>query len=134
MSIAVIAGAAYFALVFAVGFIIGVARVLAVAPVVGEVRAVLIELPVMLGASWYGCAVTTRRFRVAARVVPRLAMGAVALTLLLAAEAGLSVIGFGRTLSEHFATYSSAPAALGLLAQLLFASFPVCRLVAARAP
>jgi hypothetical protein len=52
-------------------------------------------------------------------------MGLLALTLLLSAEAALSVVAFGRDLAAHFAEYMRVGPMLGLLAQLAFAAFPV---------
>jgi hypothetical protein len=45
-------GLRYFAGVFAVGFLLGTVCTLWLAPAVGEVAAVAIELPVIIGASW----------------------------------------------------------------------------------
>jgi len=57
----------------------------------------------------------------------RLAMGGVALVLLLGAELGLSVLAFGRTIAEHLASYGSPAGALGLAGQVAFALFPLLR-------
>jgi hypothetical protein len=87
----------YFAVVFVLGFVLGVARTLAQAsiPTLDRVTAVLIELPIILTASWLICARLVKRFRVAPRVGVRLIMGGVALMLLLSADAALS-LGAGR--------------------------------------
>ena len=55
------AGAAYFAIVFAVGFVLGALRVTFLAPAVGPLPAVALELPVMLAASWWTCGWLMRR-------------------------------------------------------------------------
>ncbi|MEL7429628.1 MAG: hypothetical protein AAFN43_06475 [Pseudomonadota bacterium] len=47
----IFAGAAYFAIVFAAGFILGAARTFLLAPVAGEMLAVLVELPFILAVS-----------------------------------------------------------------------------------
>ena len=47
------AGVAYAVTVFAIGFLLGTARVLLLAPRVGSTVAVLVETPVILAASWY---------------------------------------------------------------------------------
>ncbi len=52
---AVLAGVLYFGLVFALGFILGTLRVLVLEPRLGSTGAVLLELPVMLAASWLLC-------------------------------------------------------------------------------
>lgn len=127
MSRAVRAGAAYFAAMFALGFLLGTARVLWLAPRAGAWGAVLIETPVMLAASWFVCGRAVRRWRVPADTPARLAMGAVAFVLLIGAETALGVIGFGRTLAEQGAAFRSPEGLTGLAAQLVFAAFPLVR-------
>ena len=46
------AGDAYFALVFAAGFLLGSIRVLIIIPRSGEAVVVGLELPIMLAVSW----------------------------------------------------------------------------------
>jgi hypothetical protein len=46
------AGVVYFAVVFVVAFAIGVVRTLLLAPRIGDVRAVLLEAPIIIGRSW----------------------------------------------------------------------------------
>lgn len=121
------AGAVYFTMVFALGFALGTARVLAVAPVVGETLATTIELPVMLAASWLVCAWCIRRFDVPREAGARIAMGVFAFALLMLAEASLSILAFDRRFAEHLARYAEFAPALGLAAQLAFASFPLLR-------
>jgi hypothetical protein len=121
------AGAAYFAVVFAFGFVLGTIRTLFVAPNLGELVAVAIEVPAMLVASWWACGWLLRRFAVAPRAADRWAMGGLALALLLAAEVGVSVLLAGRSVQQHFALYAELPAQIGLAAQLLFAAMPALR-------
>lgn len=134
MSNAARAGAHYFAIVFAAGFILGTIRVLLVLPHMGETAAVLLELPVMLTLSWIVCARLVRGFSVPGTAGARLLMGALAFALLMTAEAAVSIIGFGRSLAQHLAAYRALGAQLGLLAQLSFAAIPViqARLTAAK--
>lgn len=134
MSSVLRAGVAYFAVVFAAGFALGVLRVAAIAPGVGETNAVLIELPVMLVVSWFACLWSVQRLAVAPSAAARLAMGALALTLLLLAELALSALLFGRTAAEHFAAYGERGAQLGLAGQVVFALFPLLQLSLARRP
>lgn len=125
MTAALRAGIAYFAIVFAIGFILGTIRVLVVIPRLGETAAVLLELPVMLALSWLACDWLVRQLSVAPVAAPRLAMGALAFVLLMLAELGVSTFGFGRTVAEHFGSYYAVAAQLGLAAQVVFALFPV---------
>jgi hypothetical protein len=118
------AGAIYFAVIFALGFVLGTIRVFVTAPITGDLWATLIELPVMLSASWWWCVQTMKHFQVAPKFAVRVGVGLLALTLLLGAEAALSVAAFGRDLETHFAGYMKAGPMLGLLAQLAFAAFP----------
>jgi hypothetical protein len=101
------AGLGYFGVVFAVGFVLGAARVMVVAPRLGETGAVAAELPVMLGLSWMACGWMVRRYGVGRARAARLVMGGVAFGLLMGAEMGISVWGFGRSLAEHFEQYGT---------------------------
>lgn len=131
MAVSLRAGVVYFALVFAIGFVLGTIRVLVVIPRFGDTNAVLIELPVMLALSWMACAWIVRRFAVPPRAAERLMMGALAFALLMLGEVAVSVFGFGRTVAGHLATYQTPGAQLGLAAQVAFALFPwVQRLLA----
>uniref|UniRef100_UPI001969E8F8 hypothetical protein n=1 Tax=Sandarakinorhabdus rubra TaxID=2672568 RepID=UPI001969E8F8 len=91
-------GLRYFAGVFAVGFALGTIRTLWLAPAIGELAAVAVELPVMLAASWWWCRrlLARRPLDTAGRAV----MGGTAFLWLMAAELGLS-LAFGRTAGEH---------------------------------
>ncbi|HET6468556.1 MAG TPA: hypothetical protein VFG43_09290 [Geminicoccaceae bacterium] len=126
MRAALQAGAAYFAVVFAAGFALGTLRVLVLVPRLGE-AAVLLELPVMLALSWLACGRLLRRFAVPGGLRPRLLMAGTAFALLMAAELGLSALAFGRSVAQHVALWGTWPGALGLAAQLAFASFPLVR-------
>ena len=122
------AGIAYALIVFLIGFVFGTIRVLFVAPRLGETTAVLLEAPVMLFASWNISRWCTRSFAVRGDIHARAWMGVFALTVLIAAELGISAIVFGRSASEHFSAYGSLSGAIGLVAQLCFAGIPVLQL------
>ena len=127
MGKAIRAGALYFALVFALGFVLGTIRTLFLEPSLGNLAAALIELPVMLAAAWAICGWVLRRTAVPPRTSERLAMGATAFLLLMIAELAVSVLLLGRTPAGHLATYRLFDKQLGLAAQLLFALFPLIR-------
>lgn len=126
----VLAGSLYFALVFALGFVLGTVRTLLVPHLPGDGRllGVLIELPLMLVASWMLCGFVIRRRAVAPAVGARVVMGGWAFTLLILAEMLVGAWLFGRSPAAHFALYRDPSYALGLAAQLVFAAMPLLRL------
>lgn len=115
-------GTLYFLIVLAIGFVLGTMRTLWVAPSIGEAGAVLAELPVILAAAWFVCGSLLRRTPLQASAAA--VMGALALTLLLLAEAAPSVAAFGRSPLEHLALYAEPAHILGLIGQVLFGAFP----------
>ena len=122
------AGTIYFALVFAVGFVLGTIRVLAVLPLVGETIAVLIEMPIMLTLSWIACRYIVARSHVPPIPGDRAVMGAVAFALLMVAEIGVSWLLGRRSVSAYLAHYMTAAGALSLAGQIAFATFPALQL------
>jgi hypothetical protein len=121
---AVIAGLIYFAIVFVIGFGLGALRVLVIAPQLGTALAVLIELPVILGACWLVSARVTRALIAPGDRLAALVMGAVAFLCLMTAELVLGGVGFGRTLADQLAHWLTFPGAVGLAGQIAFAAFP----------
>ncbi|HME84935.1 MAG TPA: hypothetical protein VKG91_10405 [Roseiarcus sp.] len=119
------AAIAYFAVVFAFGFAIGAGRVFWLQPRVGETTAVAFEAPVMIGVSWLACAKVIGWAGTPATAPARLAMGALALAVLLTADAMLGSVGFGRSLGEQLTAFGRLPGAIGLAAQCLFALMPL---------
>lgn len=115
----------YFLGVFAVGFALGTLRTLALAfwPALSPFTAVALELPLILGFSAWWASRTLLRHPLESDA-HRLVMGGVALVLLLPAEAMLSRLLAGRTLTEHLAQYAEAPHQLGLVGQLVYALWP----------
>lgn len=118
------AGLAYAVIVFAAGAVLGALRVGVLMPHLGEVPAVLVELPIILAVSWLVARALIRICLVPATVPARLVMGGTALVLLLAAELGLAVLLLARSLPEHLASYRTAPALLGLAGQIVFGLIP----------
>lgn len=126
----ILAGIAYFALVFALGFLLGTVRTFFVqdAPSSGRLVGVLIELPIMLSASWFLCRYAIRRFAVVSTVLARAVMGGLAFALLMLAELLVGALLFGRTPGQHFALYRDASYALGLVAQIGFSLMPLLQM------
>jgi hypothetical protein len=118
------AGALYAIIVFLMGFILGTIRVLLLAPRLGEATAVIVEVPIMLTASWFVCRWCVDRLDVRRTVPARSLMGLVAFLVLMSAEVGLGAV-FGRSLADQLAIHRSLAGAIGLAAQVIFAIFPV---------
>ena len=104
MGPAIKAGLCYFALTFGAGFLLGPLRILVLVPRVGVRAAELAELPVMIAVMWLAARWTIRRFHVPFSTTLRLAIGAIASALLLAAEFSLVLPLRGLTLEQYFAT------------------------------
>ncbi len=116
------AGTAYWALIFALGFILGTVRALWGAEAMGESTFILIEIPVMLTASWFAARWLVARFAIAGRG-EALAMGGIAFALLMAAEAALTAALGGSPLS-WFASLATPPELYGFLGQVMFGLMP----------
>lgn len=124
---ALIAGVAYFAIVFALAFAVGVVRVLVVAPRLGETGAVLLELPIILAASWLACGYLLKRFAFGQRLVERLVMGLTAFIVLQGAEFLLAITAFARSPDDYLAAVATTAGLLGLAGQIGFALIPLVR-------
>jgi hypothetical protein len=122
------AGFAYFLLVFAIGLLLGTARILLLEPQLGAITAVLIELPIILAGAWLGCRALTRHTAVPPTAGAALAMGLFAFALLMAAEYALAMWTPGRLTGEYLAQYREPAPLLGLLGQILFAAFPLIQI------
>ena len=116
----------YVATVFAAAFVLGALRVMLVAPRLGELAAVTLEVPMVLGLSWLVAGRVLRRWPLP-RTGQRLAMGGLAFALLMLAEAGLGITLFGRTLSGIMAAITTLPGLVGLAGQIGFALVPALR-------
>lgn len=117
----------YVGLVFAAGFVLGALRIFALAPLTGELAAVLLEIPVILAISWWAAGVATRNRPDLATSSARLMVGAIAFLCLILAEAFLA-IAMGGTLLSFAQSLQTPPGLAGLAGQLLFAAFPWLRL------
>lgn len=93
-------GIIYFLLVFGAGFILGTIRVLLIVPLVGYRTAELLEMPLMLIATVVAARWITRRFREPRTNVARLAIGGIALGLMLAGEMAVGIGLRGMTAAD----------------------------------
>lgn len=112
----------YFGIVFALAFAMGVARVVFVAPRLGSAAAVLIEVSVILAASWLVARHLLRRN--ALGLPQRLAVGGLAFALLMLCEAVTASVLLGQDLGQWFAGVMAPLGLVGLAGQLGFAAIP----------
>lgn len=119
--------AAYFALVFAAGFLLGSMRVPLLVPRIGERFAELAEMPLMLVAIFLAAGHVVRRYgdRVASR--DWLVAGVLALALMLIAELLLAVVLAGRGVGEYIAGRDPVSGSVYLVMLLVFAVMPWLR-------
>ena len=118
------AGTAYFAMVFAIGFVLGTIRVLWLAPYLGERMAELSEMPWMLLASVLSARWVTGKFALPALALQRLAVGMLALAWMLTFEFTL-VLGLrGLSLNEYFASRDAVAGSIYLAMLGLFTLMP----------
>jgi hypothetical protein len=93
-------GIVYFLLVFGAGFVLGTVRVLLIVPHVGHQAAELLEMPLMLLATVLAARWITRRFPEPHNHTARLAIGGIALGLMLASELAVGIGLRGMTASD----------------------------------
>ncbi len=101
--VALRAGLAYFALVFGTGFVLGAIRVAWFVPRLGVRSAELLEMPLMAVVIVLSARFVVRRFGLPPVPGLRLAVGAWALCLLLAAELSLAATLGGQTPAQYLA-------------------------------
>lgn len=118
-----IRGIVYFALVFGVGFILGIVRVLLLEPRLGERWAELAEMPVMLIAIVLSARFVVRRFP-ASRRTSYLFSGTIAVLVLIVAEFSV-VLGIrGLTITQYFAERDPIAGGVYLGMLMIFAVMP----------
>jgi hypothetical protein len=120
------AGIAYFAMIFALGFVLGTVRVLFIIPYIGEWYATLLELPVILTASWFASGWLINGMQIAPDNASRLTMGLIAFSLLILADLMLG-LAFGRSLGEQASAITQPAGLLGLAGQIVFGLLPWIR-------
>lgn len=116
---------AYVLPVFAAAFVIGALRVTLIAPQIGALAAVAIEVPLILLLGWFVAGRVLRRWpltKVKART-----MGALAFLILMLAEFALAFTLSGQSPAAYAASLITAAGALGLAGQIGFALIPALR-------
>ena len=115
---------AYVLPVFAAAFLLGALRVTLIAPRLGALAAVALEVPLVLAVSW-GCAGRVLR-RWQLTTVPRAVMGSLAFAILMVLEL-LTALAFGQSPTLFLAAMTTPPGALGLAGQIGFGLIPFLR-------
>jgi hypothetical protein len=125
MAAAFRAGAAYFALVFALGFLLGALRQGMMGHGFGRSLLVAIEVPLILAFAWLACGWCAGRFGVPIAAGARVLMGAIMFVLLQAGELAVGVALMGGAVASHMARLGTAAGVMELLPQMLAALFPL---------
>ena len=113
----------YFLIVFTFAFLMGVARLLVIAPWLGPVAAVMIEVPILMAVSWL-----VSRYLLGDLVLTLLklaVMGFTAFVLTMASEALLAALLQGNSVSAWAASVATPLGLVGLAAQIIFALMPI---------
>jgi len=118
-----IRGAVYFALVFGVGFLLGIVRVLLLEPRLGERWAELVEMPLMLVAILLSARFVVQRFP-ASRRASYFVSGGLALLFLLAVEFSIVLGMRGLTITQYFAERDPVSGIAYALMLVIFAIMP----------
>jgi hypothetical protein len=125
MSSIILAALAYVLPVFVVAFGLGALRVSLVAPQVGPLAAVALELPLVLALSWMVAGRVLRHWPQSGRQ-GRLALGALAFLILMLLEL-VTALAFGQSPAAFLAAMATPPGALGLAGQIGFGLIPLVR-------
>lgn len=119
------AGAAYFALVFGAGFVLGTIRTAWVVPRFGTRVAELAEAPFMLVAIFYAARYAVRTVSLPSVTVVRLGAGLLALSFLLAAELTLVRWLRGIPIQQYFKTRDPVAATAYYILLIVYALMPI---------
>ena len=114
----------YFTSVFGLGFVLGAVRVPLLVPRLGERFAELLELPIMLAASYFLARWVVERCGPFS-ATQRLAVGTIALALMVVAELGVVVAVQGQPLTQYVASRDPVSGTAYVLALIGFACMPV---------
>ena len=115
---------AYLLPVFALAFCLGALRVTLIAPQIGALAAVALEVPVVLALSWAIAGRVLRRWPLGR--TGRLAMGGLAFLGLMLLELA-TALAFGTSVPRIFGDMATPAGMLGLAGQIGFGLIPALR-------
>ena len=118
-------GVLYFVLVFAAGFVLGTIRTLWVVPRLGVRTAELMEAPIMFGISIIAVRWVVRHVGISPVWSRRLAVGSIALGLMLLIEFTFVLWIRGLTIREYFETRDPVSGTVYFLTLGAFAIIPI---------
>lgn len=119
------AGALYFALVFGAGFVLGTIRVLWLVPRFGTRIAESMEMPIMLVVTFLAARWVVRRLALPPAPSKRLAVGFLALALMLVAEFTVVLRLQGLTIADYLAGRDPVSGSLYAIMLGVFALMPI---------
>jgi hypothetical protein len=119
-----IPAAIYFGVAIAAGFALGAVRTLLVVPLVGTRIAELAETPVMLAVVYFAARWITLRYALPYVAAQRLAIGLIALVLMLLTEFTLVLRVRGMSVEGYFADFDPVAGTAYWVALGLFAAMP----------
>ena len=119
------AGVLYFVVVFAAGFVLGTIRTLCVVPRLGVRMAELMEAPIMLGVSIFAARWVIQHVGIPPLWWRRLAMGCIALGLMMLVEFTFVLWIRGLTIRGYFETRDPVSGTVYFLTLGAFAVIPI---------
>ncbi len=119
------AGALYFLVTYAAGFVFGTVRELFVVPRLGQLTATLIETPVMLAVTYFAASWIIGRFADPPAFGERAAIGAIGFALLMAAEILFSGMIRGWSFEAWVGHLKTSDGAISMVLFVLFAIMPL---------
>jgi hypothetical protein len=119
------AGAFYFVLVFAAGFVLGTIRTLWIVPRVGARTAEMIETPIMFAVIVFAAHWVAKRLLLPPTLAMRLGFGFVGLALLLITEFTVVLWLRGLTIRNYFASRDPVAGTVYLIMLGVFALMPL---------
>ncbi len=122
-----LSGVLYFALVFGTGFVLGVIRIPILVPRIGERYAELVEMPFMAVAIYFAAGYVVKKHLLQHSIINSLAVGFIALALLVTTELLLAVLIQDRNLTEYIASRDKISGSVYLAMLVVYLLMPWLR-------